>query len=182
MARDPELVRAFVALGAVVNRPNSQLAHGLKPMAAHIASAAAGCRYCQAHTAESAARMGVPIEKLQDLWLHETSPRFTEAERAALAFAQAAGSNPNTVEQPHFERLRLHFRESAILELVALISFFGFLNRWNDSLATQLEDAPARFAAQHLELSGWTPGKHGTRQVANDIERAQQKYEGGPLG
>ena len=104
--------------------------------------------------------MGVPLEKLRDLWVYETSPWFTEAERAALAFAQAAGSIPNAVDPSHFDRLRQHFGDPEILDLIALISFFGFLNRWNDSLATQIEDAPARFASEHLAHSGWIPGKH----------------------
>ena len=37
---------------------------------------------------------------------------------------------------------------------------FGWMNRWNDTLATQLEDHPLEFARAHLTASGWTPGVH----------------------
>jgi len=43
-------------------------------------------------------------------------------------------------------------------------SFFhgesGFLNRWNDTLATPLEHHPMGTAKQHLAGHGWSPGKH----------------------
>ena len=60
---------------------------GLRQMVAYIASAAAGCRYCQEHTAHGAHEKGVTAEKIDRLWAYETDPAFTEAERAALALA-----------------------------------------------------------------------------------------------
>jgi len=41
-----------------------------------------------------------------------------------------------------------------------VISMFGWMNRWNDTLATQLEEHPLEFAREHLGASGWTPGVH----------------------
>jgi hypothetical protein len=43
---------------------------------------------------------------------------------------------------------------------VAVISLFGWLNRWNDTMATELEDEPLAFASQHLTANGWSAGKH----------------------
>ena len=47
-----------------------------------------------------------------------------------------------------------------IVEITALVSFFGFMNRWNDSLATPLEDEPAAVAEEHITDHGWQLGKH----------------------
>jgi len=47
-----------------------------------------------------------------------------------------------------------------IVELVSVIALFGYLNRWNDTMATQLEGLPARFAAGTLAPHGWSAGKH----------------------
>jgi hypothetical protein len=37
---------------------------------------------------------------------------------------------------------------------------FGFLNRWNDTFATPLEDEPLHFGETHLTAQGWDAGKH----------------------
>jgi len=43
-----------------------------------------------------------------------------------------------------------------------VIALFGFLNRWNDAIATALEAPAAAVARTHLEAAGWSAGKHGT--------------------
>src|SRR5215470_11895263 len=95
------------------------------------------------------------------------SPEFSDAERAALRFAQAAGQVPNAVNDAHFAELRYHFDEDEIIEIVAAIAFLGFLNRWNDTLATPLEPVPRDFAERHLAAAGWTLGKHYSETVVN---------------
>ena len=76
--------------------------------------------------------------------------------------AARAGSVPNGVEDEDFDELRKHYNEREIVEIVAVISLFGFLNRWNDTLATELEASPLRFADAHLAAHGWQPGKHAS--------------------
>ncbi len=161
MAHNPAIVRGFMALMAPVMGPGATIDRGLRQMIAHVASAAAGCRYCQAHTAEGAEHSGVSAAKIEALWSYETSDLFTEAERAALSLAQAAGSVPNQAKDAHFGALKDHFSEAEIAEIVAIVSVFGFLNRWNDTLATPLEETPLAFAEAHLSQRGWTVGAHG---------------------
>ncbi|NCZ63083.1 MAG: carboxymuconolactone decarboxylase family protein, partial [Cellvibrionales bacterium] len=50
--------------------------------------------------------------------------------------------------------------DGQIVEIVASIGLFGYLNRWNDTLATELEDYPADVAQRTLTGWGWKPGKH----------------------
>jgi AhpD family alkylhydroperoxidase len=132
----------------------------LKQMVAQVASTAAGCRYCQAHTAATANNLGISEEKLADLWLWQTSDHFDAAERAALDLAFHAASVPNTTTDAHFDALREHYNEEQIVALVATISMFGYLNRWNDTMATSLEEHPTAFASEVLSAAGWEPGKH----------------------
>jgi len=66
----------------------------------------------------------------------------------------------NAVEPEHMHELSNYFTDKQAVEVVAVISLFGFLNRWNDTMATTLESAPKRFAADHLASQGWVPGKH----------------------
>lgn len=131
----------------------------LKDLIAHVSSNASGCRYCQAHTAYTAHRNGVAIEKLQKVWEFQTSDLFSAKEKAALNFAFAAGSVPNQVTQEHHNALKQHFTEKQIIEIMSTIAIFGFLNRWNDSMVTPLEDLPYEFAQEHLS-GNWEAGKH----------------------
>tara|TARA_B110001450_G_scaffold255225_1_gene282240 strand:- start:773 stop:1417 length:645 start_codon:yes stop_codon:yes gene_type:complete len=131
----------------------------LKDLIANVASNAAGCRYCQAHTAHTAHLNGVEIEKIKKIWEFQTSDLFSEKERAALNFAMAAGSTPNQITKEHHQELAAFFTEAQIVEIVSTIAIFGFLNRWNDSMATELEDEPLQFANKHLSKN-WEIGKH----------------------
>jgi uncharacterized peroxidase-related enzyme len=160
MARKPELLRGFMAMAMGAIGPGCSLPPDLVQMIALIASAAAGCRYCQAHTSHVAARNGAPAEKVAAVWAHASSPLFTEAERAALAMAQAAAETPNRAGPEHFAAARAHFSEDQIVEIIGVVAMFGFLNRWNDSMSTDLEDSPLAFAEAHLGGVGWTAGKH----------------------
>jgi uncharacterized peroxidase-related enzyme len=163
MARRPAILRTFSELITAVYRSGT-VPMALKPLVALISSTAAGCRYCQAHETVDAQMRGVPTEKIAAVWEFETSPLFTEAERAALRFARDASLIPNAVTPEHFAELRRHWDDGQIVELLAVISLFGYLNRWNDTMATDLETIPARFADETIGPAGWEPGKHASAQ------------------
>jgi len=160
MAHWPELVQSFGGFaGGIVD--GGELEGGLKRLIAFVVSNAAGCRYCQAHTSHSAEVNGVSSDKIQAAFEFETSPLFTDAEKSALRVALHAGIVPNTVEPEHMDALREHYSNKQCVEVVAVISLFGFLNRWNDTMATTLEDKPRAFASETIAGSGWDVGKHG---------------------
>jgi uncharacterized peroxidase-related enzyme len=159
MARWPELVRAFVPLAGLANSPR-RVGAELKSLVAFVSSRAAGCGYCQAHTSHGAERRGVESEKLEAACDFESSTRFGAAELAALRFARDASVSPAAVTAEHFRALREHYDEDQIVEIAAVIALFGWLNRWNDALATTLEAAPLTFAAEHLAAHGWRAEKH----------------------
>lgn len=161
MAHRPELVRALSDLAKVVYDPAAKTSIQLRNLVGHVASRAAGCMYCSAHTASNSSRSGVPDQKLADVWEFETSPHFSEAERVALRFAQHASVVPNAVTDEDVARLDEHYSRREAVEIMTVIAWFGFLNRWNDSLATPLEELPKAQAERTVSTGGWTPGKHG---------------------
>ncbi len=161
LARKPRVFRAVRELREAVMADAGEVPPALRFMIGEVVSNAAGCRYCTAHNAENAAHRGkVAEEKLHALWQFQSSPLFTPAERAALNLALAVGGCPPSATDAHFDELKKHFSEDAIIEIVSVIAFFGWVNRWNDTLATQLEADPLEFAREHLAASGWTPGVH----------------------
>ena len=95
------------------------------------------------------------------LWDYQTSDLFTEAERAAFDYAAAAASVPNEVTPELQERLSSHYDDGQIVEILGVVSLFGFMNRWNNSMATELEEPAATYANDVLGDQGWEVGKHG---------------------
>ena len=161
MQRKPKLAKAFAQMTGAIWDPDGEVDRGFKRLIAHVASRAAGCQYCMAHTAGGALHFGVADRKLAAIWDYQTSPLFSEAERAALDLAVAGASVPNSATDEMFTRLRKYWSENQIVEIVAVIAMFGFLNRWNDTMATPLEDEPIEVGEKYLASHGWSPGKHG---------------------
>ena len=159
MAHWPELMQAFGGLGNTI-LGSGELEPGLKQLIAFAVSNAAGSRYCQAHTAHSAERKDISTEKIQAVFDFENSKLFTDREIVALRVAMHAGMVPNAVEAQHMIALSEHFTARQAIEVVAVISLFGFLNRWNDTMATTLESSPKSFASENLVDQGWIAGRH----------------------
>lgn len=160
LAHRPEILAGFRQLTDAMNGPSATIDRSLRNLLAQMASRAAGCGYCMAHTAHSAERSGISADKEEALWEFETSPLFTDAERAALHVARGAAQVPNAVTDDDFDRLRRHYSDAQIVEIVAVIALFGFYNRFNDTMATQLERSPLEAGKRYLAARGWTPGKH----------------------
>jgi len=160
MQRRPKMVKGFGELTKGVMDPEGAVDLGLMRLIAHFASRAAGCQYCEAHSLVAAKIHGISQEKLDAIWDYRTSPLYTEAERAALDFALAAGAVPNAVDKELFARLREHWSENQIVQILGAVCLYGFLNRWNDSMATDLESAPREMGERVLAKGGWTGGKH----------------------
>jgi alkylhydroperoxidase family enzyme len=76
----------------------------------------------------------VPPEKLAALERFEGSALFTEREKAALAYAQAATDPRTPVDDACRARLRAHFDQQAIVELTALIAFQNMSSKFNAAL------------------------------------------------
>ncbi|MCV2885663.1 carboxymuconolactone decarboxylase family protein [Aestuariibacter sp. AA17] len=164
MQRKPEIVKGFGALTQAVMAQDSEVDLGFKRLLAHFSSRAAGCQYCEAHSLIAAKIHGISDEKVAAVWDYRTSPLYSEAERIALDFALAAGSVPNGVDDDIMESMRQHWTANQIVEILAAVSLYGFLNRWNDSMATQLEAAPKALGETVLAKGGWTGGKHISKQ------------------
>lgn len=154
MADKPDLMQAFAKMSAsvfsadVLDIPSKQLI-------ALASSLSAGCKYCQSHTSHGAERAGVPNEKIAEILNYQTSEYYEAKEVALLDLAFASGEVPNKVTKAHFEKLKEFFSKEQILEVVAVISFFGFLNRWNDTFGTEIEEIPANYLSEELQPKNW---------------------------
>ena len=160
MFRRPAIAYAFINLNKAVMENKGNVTSDLKRLIGFISSQEAGCKYCQAHTIRAAERYDATQEKLENIWDFLTHPAFSEAERAALEFALKSSMIPNEVDDNIADKLRLYWTDSDIVEILGVVALFGFLNRWNDSMGTPIEDGAVESGVQYLETKGWTVGKH----------------------
>ena len=159
LARKPRLLELFVEFALETSRDDT-VDMQLKYLLGLVASTVSGCRYCQAHLSETASRESVDPEKIAQVWLFETSELFSDAERSALRFARDAASQPNAVTPEHFTELYSHYSEEQVVELLAIVCLFRWLNCWNDTMATELEARPMATARKILSSQDWEVGKH----------------------
>ena len=156
----PEIARSFINLNMAVMTNHGRITSAFKRIIAWVSSNAAGCKYCQAHAIRAAERYDAEQEQLDNIWEYRTHKSFNEAERAALDFTLAASQIPNAVDDEIQQRLHKYWDDGEIVEILAVVSLFGYLNRWNDSMATSIENGAVKSAEKYLAKSGWNKGKH----------------------
>ncbi len=161
MQRRPAIARAFIQLNKAVMDNQGRVTSEQKRLIGYLTSASTGCRYCQAHTILAAERYGGAQERLDNIWQFRDSPLYSEAEKAAFEFALAAAAVPNAVDDAIAQALHQHWTDDDIVEILGVVSLFGYLNRWNDSMGTTMEEGAIKAGEQYLKPTGWTPGKHG---------------------
>ena len=81
-----------------------------------------GCAYCVDMHFKNARAVGEPEQRLAALPVWRETPFFTDAERAALAFAETMTSMPDShVPAGAFDAVAQHYNPDEIAALVALV-------------------------------------------------------------
>ncbi|MEL6390555.1 MAG: carboxymuconolactone decarboxylase family protein [Bacteroidota bacterium] len=160
MMHRPRIADAFVEMNQSVMENKGRVTSALKRLIAYLSSQTTGCRYCEAHAIRAAERYGALEEQMTHIWEYKTHAAFSDAERVALDLAIAASQVPNGVDDALAERMREHWSEGEIVEILGVIALFGYLNRWNDSMGTMLEKPAIESAEKRLGSHGWVVGKH----------------------
>ena len=161
MQRRPGIAEAFMALNKAVLYEGT-VPEETKMLVSLISSQATGCRYCQAHMSNLSAIYEASAEKIAAVWEWESSELFSPGEKAALTLAYNASLVPNQAAESHFTELGKYFDDDQVVEIVGTIALFGYLNRWNDTMATELEEFAAKRAETLLSTVGWDAGKHAS--------------------
>lgn len=160
MMHRPRIARAFLEMNQAVMENKGRVTSSLKRLLSYLSSMTAGCRYCEAHTIRAADRYGAEAEQLANIWEYKTADCFSDAERVVFDFAIAASTVPNSVTEGHHANLRKHWDDGEIVEILGVVALFGYLNRWNDTMGTQLEEPAAEDGVKYLAGHGWSRGKH----------------------
>ncbi len=81
-----------------------------------------------------ARRLGWTKDQIKNLADFEKRSDFTDAEKAALRFAERMTRDPHSVDDALWAELRRHFDEGEIIEIAASVGLFNYFNRFNDAL------------------------------------------------
>lgn len=99
------------------------------------------CHYCVVQHETLSKRLGIPEEKIADLAddRYKTSPHFNEAERAILELTEQVWKDANRVSDGLWERVRKHYNEGQIIEILATITTYIMVSKFGDALQVELE-------------------------------------------
>jgi AhpD family alkylhydroperoxidase len=112
------------------------------------------CRSCMAIRYRDAVNDGVSEALVCSLEKPAEAADLTDAEKAALAYADAFATDHLAVDDATFARLRAHFSEAHIVELGMTIAFFVGFGRlaatWD-----MVEELPPSFQDHERRLTPW---------------------------
>lgn len=138
IAHNPRFLLGSLGMGIFSGGP-SKLDPRTRLLAMHLAAEINGCAWCLDFGAYMGARGGVPAEKLAAVGEYATSPVFTPAERAALAYADAMTQVGGHVPDDVFANVRRHYSEREIVELTVAVAAENFYNRGNAALGVEAQ-------------------------------------------
>ena len=133
-ARMPAAFLAMSAMYRALDRKSSPIEPALRSLVQVRISQINGCEFCVDLNAFLGAGRGIVADKLRALPLFEDSNLFSEREKTALAFAEAATRSDHRVDEALIARLRPHFDDQAIVELAALVAYQNMSSKFNAAL------------------------------------------------
>ena len=160
MMHRPRIAKAFLEMNQAVMENKGSITSSMKREIAYLSSMTTGCRYCEAHAIRAAERYGSASERLENIWEYKSNATFSESDRAMFDLAIAASQVPNGVSEEIKTRAKKFFSDGEIVEILGVVALFGYLNRWNDSMGTELENPAVKSAEKILKVMGWEVGKH----------------------
>lgn len=142
-AHCPEIAKGIIALGAGIKADRSLPERLIELVRLRVAFHNQ-CRSCMAIRYRDAVAAGVTEDLVCSLESPPDAPDLTNAEKAAIAYADRFACDHLSIGDAHFEELRKHFTEAQLVELGAWVAFcvgFGRLGAVWD----MVEELPAEF-------------------------------------
>jgi AhpD family alkylhydroperoxidase len=128
----PEVIKGIQLLMGAVNKSN--VSPTVIALSHLRASQINGCSFCVESGSLHAKRSGETEERLFAVAAWRESPRFTNAERAALALTEAVtriADEPDPVPDEIWNEAAKYFDEQGLATLVLSISMTNVFNRFN---------------------------------------------------
>jgi AhpD family alkylhydroperoxidase len=135
----PKVFIPLALLYGALDRRSSPLEPALRSLVTVRVSQINWCAFCIDLNSATLLKRGVAEDKVVALPDFEMSRLFSEREKSALAYAEAITYSDRQPTGEHFERLRRHFDENAIVELTALVAFQNLSSKFNAALGVEAQ-------------------------------------------
>jgi len=113
------------------------------------------CRSCMAIRYRAGTEAGVTEDLVCSLERPAEAPDLTAAEKVALELADRFATDHLSVDDELFDRLREHFTEPQLVELLFQLAFFVGMGRMN-AVLDMVDDLPEEYAERGTVLAPWT--------------------------
>lgn len=152
-AQAPELVVPYLQFMAAL-RDHGKLPARLRELLRLRVAFHNQCRSCMALRYASAQEDGVTEGLVCSLERPEEADDLTEAEKAALAYADLLATDHLSITDATFDRLHEHFDDEQIMELCLQVGTFVGYGRMSASLA-MVDDLPEEYGESVDRVAPW---------------------------
>lgn len=118
----------------LVERVSRALPANIREIAVYRTAWTVGCSWCVDFGTMLQRLDGLDIDRLQHIAEYETSPHYSEDERAAIAYADAVTATPMTVTDEQVADLERRFGRPGVIELTYHIALENSRARGNHAL------------------------------------------------
>lgn len=133
-AHHPRLLVANAVHEGLLQSASRKLPAGVRDLAVFWTARTIGCSWCVDFGAMLSRLEGLDVERLKEIDEYATSPRFTDDERAAIAYADAVTNDPHTVTDEQVADLRRRFGDDGVIELTYQIGIENMRARMYSAL------------------------------------------------
>lgn len=153
MAHAPELAKALVTFGSTLWRSHKLPRRLLELVRLRIAFHNQ-CRSCMAIRYQSAVDDGLTEGMVCSLERPFEAPDLTDAEKAAISYADLSANDHLSINDETFSNLRRYYTESEIVELGMFIAFFIGYGRLGAAW-DMVEELPETFQDKSAKAAPW---------------------------
>ncbi len=133
-AHHPGLLMANAIHETALQKASTKLPPNVRELAVYWTARTIGCSWCVDFGSMLQRLDGLDVDRLKDIDNYATSPRYTDDERAAIAYADAMTRDPHTVTDEQVQDLRRRFGDAGVIELTYQIGVENMRARMNTAL------------------------------------------------
>ena len=134
VAHHPRLLVAYAVHETMLQSASRKLPTSVRELAVLWTARTIGCSWCVDFGSMLLRLDGLDVERLKDIENYATSPRFTDDERAAIAYADAMTTDPHSVTDGQVADLQARLGENGVVELTYQIGTENMRARMNTAL------------------------------------------------
>ncbi len=116
-AHHPRLMLANVVHEAMMGSASRKLPKNVLELAVFWTARTVGCSWCVDFGSMLQRLEGLDVDRLKEIDAYATSPRYTDDERAAIAYADAMTTDPHTITDEQVADLERRFGDDGVIEL-----------------------------------------------------------------